>query len=239
MHRPPKDAFSYIRRHGRATKAQTSALLTLKQRYRVNLEAVLATETPIGIEIGFGMGQHLCVWAQARPDWCLIGIELYEPGIGSLLAELEREQIANVSYSDLPAQLFLADIPNERLHEVRIFFPDPWPKKRHHKRRLIQPEFIDSLARVLPTGAEVWLATDWAEYGDWIAECFHNNPHFDLVANQYRGPGDDPASNASDGIELQRERTKFEQRGERLGHAIRDLIFARSDLSHTPSSSHG
>ena len=169
-------AFNYIRRRGRFTKAQTNALDTLSGQYRWQPEDL--RYRPLGMEIGFGMGFELIAWAEQRPDWRLLGVELYQPGIGSMLSRLEKNELSNVRLVDQPAQLILDQIDNNALAEVRIFFPDPWPKKRHYKRRLIQPEFLHLLHQKLAPAGIVRLATDWAEYAQWMVDHFAANPGF-------------------------------------------------------------
>ena len=213
-------AFNYIRRRGRFTKAQAAALDALTEQYRWTPEDL--DQRPLGMEIGFGMGFELLAWAQQEPHWRLLGVELYQPGIGSMLARLQKLEIANVRLVDQPAQLLLQQVSDESLSEVRIFFPDPWPKKRHHKRRLIQPDFLEQLHQKVHTGGIVRLATDWAAYGEWMVEHFADHSGFELVQDEMR------AANAPSVVAPEvREVTKFEARGERLGHEIRDLQYRR------------
>lgn len=213
-------AFNYIRRRGRFTKAQAAALDALTEQYRWTPEDL--DQRPLGMEIGFGMGFELLAWAQQEPHWRLLGVELYQPGIGSMLSRLQKLEIANVRLVDQPAQLLLQQVSDESLSEVRIFFPDPWPKKRHHKRRLIQPDFLEQLHQKVHTGGIVLLATDWAAYGEWMVEHFADHSGFELVQDEMR------AANAPSVVAPEvREVTKFEARGERLGHEIRDLQYRR------------
>ena len=213
-------AFNYIRRRGRFTKAQAVALDALTEQYRWTPEDL--DQRPLGMEIGFGMGFELLAWAQQEPHWRLLGVELYQPGIGSMLSRLQKLEIANVRLVDQPAQLLLQQVSDESLSEVRIFFPDPWPKKRHHKRRLIQPDFLEQLHQKVHTGGIVRLATDWAAYGEWMVEHFADHSGFELVQDEMR------AANAPSVVAPEvREVTKFEARGERLGHEIRDLQYRR------------
>ena len=218
-------AFNYIRRRGRFTKAQTNALDTLSGQYRWQPDDL--RYRPLGMEIGFGMGFELIAWAEQRPEWRLLGVELYQPGIGSMLSRLKKKKLSNVRLVDQPAQLILEQIDNNALGEVRIFFPDPWPKKRHYKRRLIQPEFLHLLHQKLtPTGI-VRLATDWAEYAEWMVKHFAANPGFKLLRDDIRAATQTPPSSVADEI---RSVTKFEARGERMGHEIRDLQYQRIKL---------
>lgn len=220
----PQQAFSYIRRRGRFTQAQARAYENLVEQYRVTPEHLIAHSGPVGVEIGFGMGAELLAWAQQCPDWYVCGVELYQPGIGAMLTRLHSRQLANVGLIDQPAQQIFTALPCDSLSEVRIFFPDPWPKKRHFKRRLVQVPFLVELQRVLKPGSVVRLATDWAPYGEWMVEQFELVPGFQLVQDQIR-----KAYSVED--EAVRGTTKFEARGERLGHDIRDLVYVKTQLT--------
>jgi len=215
---------SYIRRRGRATQAQSRALAVYTARYAVEPEQIgaLAGTECLGIEIGFGMGHALLRWATDAPQWRLLGIELYQPGIGALSDGLYRQSLHNVWVLEYPAQVVFAALPDARVDEVRIFFPDPWPKKRHHKRRLIQPDFVQELARTLKSGAVVRLATDWTPYAEWIRECFASCAAFEAVLDAVRG-----ARTAATEASV-RDTTNFERRGERLGHDVTDLVYRRN-----------
>ena len=151
-------------------------------------------------------------------------MELYQPGIGAMLTRLHSRQLSNVGLIDQPAQQILTALPCDSLSEVRIFFPDPWPKKRHFKRRLVQVPFLVELQRVLKPGSVVRLATDWAPYGEWMVEQFGLVPGFQLLQDQIR-----KAHSVED--EAVRGTTKFEARGERLGHDIRDLVYVKTQLT--------
>ena len=186
----PDTAFNYIRRRGRFTKAQAAAFDALTEQYRWTSEDL--DQRPLGMEIGFGMGYELLAWAQQRPRWRLLGVELYQPGIGSMLSRLKTQGIANVRLVDQPAQLLLQQLTDESLSEVRIFFPDPWPKKRHHKRRLIQPDFLEQLHQKILTGGTVRLATDWAAYAEWMVEHFAKHPVLSWFRMKYGRPMNRP-----------------------------------------------
>ncbi|MDC0213302.1 tRNA (guanosine(46)-N7)-methyltransferase TrmB [Gammaproteobacteria bacterium] len=172
----------------------------------------------IGLEIGFGMGVEIVEWAELSPQTLIVGIELYKPGIGSLFSSLANKNIHNVLVFEGPAQLLVASIPDGSVQEVRIFFPDPWPKKKHAKRRLIQIPFIAQLARILVAGGELRIATDWEPYANWIEECVGQNQGFkpafegSLFRNQQRSVP-----------------TKFEKRGIDLAHEIFDFLYLRRD----------
>jgi tRNA (guanine-N7-)-methyltransferase len=224
--RPPRGPRTYVRRRGRMTRAQARALATLWSRYGVDVRpgdssqvpdwtALFGRAAPVGVEIGFGMGQGLVDWAIRRPDWNLIGIDVYLPGIGSTLLGLEQAAARHVRLVDGPAEwVFDAVLPPGSIDEVRVFFPDPWPKKRHHKRRLVQPEFIATVADRLKPGGLLWLATDVAEYAEWMIEVLGSQPA--LAA--------EPEVTVSG---APRTETRFEARGRALGHAVRDLRYRR------------
>ena len=216
---------TYIRRRGRMTKAQARAFDGLAGTFEVTPQNVVdvAGGAPLGIEIGFGMGHALLQWADAARDWQLFGIELYQPGIGALMDGLARAELTNVHVLEYPAQEVIAVLPDACIDEVRIFFPDPWPKKRHLKRRLIQPEFLQALARVVKPGAVVRLATDWAPYADWMRECFTGCEHFTTEHDETR------TADAPSNDDAVRDTTNFERRGERLGHDITDFVYRRTD----------
>lgn len=218
----PHPIHTYVRRRGRMTRAQARAFDELADGYRVAPKAIVADAgAPIGIEIGFGMGQAILDWAQAEPSWRLVGIELYQPGIGALCDRLAADEIDNVFVVEQPAQEVIAEIPDATIDEVRVLFPDPWPKKRHLKRRLVQPAFVAELARVLKVGGAARLATDWTPYAEWMRKCFTASPAFSGRLDRTRTADED--TDIED-----RSRTKFEARGERLGHEIHDLLYVRT-----------
>ena len=143
-----KGEFNYIRRNGRFTKAQKFAYENLYIKYRADLGRLSSLKRPFGLEIGFGMGDQFVEWACSVPDaWHLIGVELYKPGIGAMLSKADKLGLSNLSFIDQPIQIFLSDIVSEGVDEVRIFFPDPWPKKKHAKRRLINTEFVEEISK--------------------------------------------------------------------------------------------
>jgi tRNA (guanine-N7-)-methyltransferase len=211
------------------TRAQARALDTLWARYGIDVppaDAVAAPdwtaqfgrEAPLGVEIGFGMGQSLVDWAVQCPEWNLIGIDVYLPGIGSALLGLEQAGAEHVRLIDGPAErVFQQLLAPGSVDEVRIFFPDPWPKKRHHKRRLVQAAFVDLVAERLKPDGLLWLATDVAEYAECMIEVLATQP---ALVPEHPGIGD--ASTAS------RPETRFEARGRALGHAVRDLRYRRA-----------
>jgi len=214
---------SFVRRAGRLTDGQKRALDELWPRWGIetgdralDLARIFGNEHPVILEIGFGNGDAMWRVARAHPQQNFVGIEVHEPGIGRLLLALEREGLENVRVACADAVDWLREqaAPGS-LDGVRIFFPDPWPKKRHHKRRLIQPEFVELLASRMKVGAILHLATDWAPYAEHMLEvmraatCFEN---LSVAGDTCQRPA-------------WRPRTKYEQRGERLGHPVSDLLF--------------
>ncbi|HEX6997561.1 MAG TPA: tRNA (guanosine(46)-N7)-methyltransferase TrmB [Gammaproteobacteria bacterium] len=215
---------SFVRRPGRITAAQRRALDTLAPRYRLprggrlDLDAVFGRRAPRVLDVGFGDGEALVTAAVNFPHLDYLGIEVHEPGIGHLLLLLEQAGLANVRVIEGDA----ADVLPEMLADagiaaVNLFFPDPWPKKRHHKRRLVQPPFVAEVARVLEDGGLLHVASDWAGYVEHTrgvlaaSEQFVEETAPDLCHNPlaFRAP------------------TKFERRGRRLGHEIVDLYYRR------------
>ena len=200
------------------TQGQRRALEELAPRYLVDPEpnqwpAVFGRNAPLGVEIGFGMGQATLDWATSQPDLNIVGIEVYRPGMGALLAGIERLGLANLRLLEGDAALLLdSKFEAGSLDEARILFPDPWPKKRHHKRRLIQPGFARLLASRLRPGGRLLLATDWPEYAQWMREVLAAEPTLSVAAPT----GERPA-------------TRFEDRGRRLGHRIHDLAYQRKN----------
>jgi tRNA (guanine-N7-)-methyltransferase len=171
------------------------------------------------LEIGFGMGHSLVAMAAAAPDKNFIGIEVHGPGIGACLLEAESRGVDNLRLYQHDAVEVLRDsIAADSLATVQIFFPDPWHKKRHHKRRLIQPEFVELLRSRLQLGGILHLATDWQPYAEHILEVLSKASNWRNLAGE-KGYVPRP---------LERPLTKFEQRGERLGHGVWDLKFERT-----------
>ena len=200
------------------TQGQRRALEELSPRYLVDPEpnqwpAVFGRSAPLGVEIGFGMGQATLDWATSQPGLNIVGIEIYRPGMGALLAGIERLGLANLRLLEGDAALLLdSKFEAGSLDEARILFPDPWPKKRHHKRRLIQPGFVRLLASRLSPGGRLLLATDWPEYAEWMREVLAAEPTLAVAA---------PSG--------ERPTTRFEDRGRRLGHRIHDLAYQRKN----------
>lgn len=222
---PPRAVHSYAAR-GRLTKGQRRALQTLWPRYGIeagngplNLHGLFGRRAPRRMEIGYGMGDALIAMAAANPDRDYLGVEIYPPGIGSTLKKIDAAQLHNIRllWGDA-TQLLSSVIPAASLETVYIFFPDPWPKKRHHKRRLIQPPLAQALADRLAPGGHLHLATDWEDYALHMLEVLGATPGL-VNTDGAGGFAQRPA---------ERPLTKFERRGQRLGHGVWDLVFTRA-----------
>jgi tRNA (guanine-N7-)-methyltransferase len=217
---------SFVQRIGRMTDAQRAALDNFWDKYCLDHEqvcdfaVVFDRQAPVIVEIGFGNGESLAQTAANNPDKDYIGIEVHKPGVGNLLAQLERQGITNVRvfYHDA-IEVLEKCIPEHSLAGVHLFFPDPWHKRKHHKRRIVRPSFVKLIAQKLQAGAYFHAATDWQHYAVHMlkiltaAESFKNQS----VAEQN---GYCPRPDY-------RPLTKFEQRGLRLGHGVWDLLFTR------------
>lgn len=183
--RPPR---SFVRREGRLTRAQAGALQTLLPQYAIpraplvlDFKALYAREAPIWCEIGFGNGTQLLNIARQRPDVNLLGLEIHRPGVGCLLQGLAREGISSVRILVEDAfEVFSTRIPQASLTRVLVLFPDPWPKKRHHKRRLIGSQFVDYLARSLHPDGVLHLATDCSDYAATMQQVVHTSGAFEV-----------------------------------------------------------
>lgn len=215
---------SFVRRQGRITRAQQAALAGLMPRYgldpaqgRFDLAAIFGRNARRTLEIGFGNGGSLLALASEHPDEDFIGIEVHRPGVGRLLMDLESHKLANVRVVCGDAVEVLAHcLPDASLDAVLVYFPDPWPKKRHRKRRLVQPEFVAQIALKLKRGGGLQLATDWPDYAEHMLAVLSAHP--DLVNTHGTGY----AARAPE-----RPLTRFENRGLRLGHPVHDLVFVK------------
>ena len=209
---------SFVRRPGRLTPGQQRALEELLPRYGIgedcaDLRAAFECRAPLVVEVGFGNGQALAWMAANEPNKNFVGIEVHDPGVGRLLRSVEAEGLENVRVAMRDAVEVLRDqCPPASLDEVRIYFPDPWPKKRHHKRRLIQPAFLELLATRMVPGGCLHLATDWTPYAEWMIEALAEVPAFTLQGEPFV-----PRPQW-------RPQTHFEQRGQRKGHDIFDIV---------------
>ena len=215
---------SFVLRQGRMSGAQNRYLAEMMPRvgiaYRpepLDLAAAFGRAAPTIVEIGFGMGVATAAIAAARPGDNFIGIEVHAPGVGSLCKLIAEGGPANLRIVQHDAVEVLRDmVPDATLTGVHVYFPDPWPKKRHHKRRIIQPDFVALVAGKLAPGGYVHCATDWEDYAHWMLDVLKAEPR---LTNTAAGFAPRPAW---------RPLTKFEQRGLRLGHGVWDLVFRRA-----------
>lgn len=222
-----KPVRSYVRREGRLTPSQKRALEELWPTYGLDFaDRALDLDVVFGrerrgkrvLEIGFGNGELLAQLAQTRPLDDFLGIEVHRPGVGHLLQRLEKEALSNVRIISHDAvEVMQAQLLPESLDQVLLFFPDPWPKKRHHKRRIVKPDFVRLVATRLRPGGLFHLATDWQNYAEQMLEVIDSCGDFENTA----GAGaysERPAT---------RPETKFERRGLRLGHGVWDLLYRK------------
>lgn len=217
---------SFVRRQGRMTPAQKQGLDRYWSRFGLKISEepidfndIFGQKSEVVLEIGFGMGDSLLAMAKANPEKVYIGIEVHSPGVGALLSMMEKEEVSNVRiYQEDAVAVLNQSIKDGSLAEINIFFPDPWPKKRHHKRRLIQPPFVELLNRKLKTGGQLHFATDWEDYAH------------QMMAVMSAAKGFKNSAGEGEFVKNQNVRlpTKFEKRGERLGHGVWDLIFIKS-----------
>ena len=214
---------SFVLRQGRMTVAQNRALEELLPKYvlpegPLDLAALFGRDARRTLEIGFGNGAALAELAGRHPDEDFIGAEVHRPGVGHLLIALDAQQLGNVRVACEDAVVLLSErLPDASLDAVLIYFPDPWPKKRHHKRRLLQPEFTALLAQKLKPGGRLHFATDWEEYASHALAVLTASAEFE---NSLAEGGFVPRP-------PERPATRFEQRGLKLGHAVFDLVFQR------------
>ena len=210
---------SYVLRQGRTTSAQSRALQELFPRFglsfsheQLDRENIFGRKAPLVLEIGSGMGETTAAIAAAHPEADFLAVEVHGPGVGSLLNRLAAQELANVRVVRHDAVEVLRHmIPDAALAALHLFFPDPWPKKRHHKRRLVQPAFAALAASKLAPDGILHAATDWPDYADHMHEVLSKENLLESARTGF----------------VERSVTKFEARGRRLGHPIRDLYFRR------------
>ncbi|WP_323170207.1 tRNA (guanosine(46)-N7)-methyltransferase TrmB [Pantoea agglomerans] len=223
--RPLRRIRSFVRRQGRLTKGQQQALDTLwpvigveYQPEPVDLPALFGREAPVTLEIGFGMGASLVTMAQNTPHQNFLGIEVHAPGVGACLAAAKEADVQNLRVMCHDAVEVLEKmIPDNSLRMVQLFFPDPWHKARHNKRRIVQVPFAELVMRKLKLGGVFHMATDWEAYAEHMLEVMNS---IDGYRNQSEQQNYVPRPET-------RPLTKFEQRGQRLGHGVWDLMFER------------
>jgi tRNA (guanine-N7-)-methyltransferase len=203
---------SFVLRQGRITPAQKRALDELLPKYSIPFGQKLTATRPFVLEIGSGMGETTIAIAKAHPEADFVAVEVHGPGVGSLLNAVARERLTNVRVIRHDAVEVLEQmVADASLAAIHLFFPDPWPKKRHHKRRLVQPETAALMARKLAPGGILHAATDWPDYAEQMNQVFSKEELLEPAAAGF----------------AVRPPTKFESRGRRLGHPIRDLHFRR------------
>jgi len=216
---------SFVLRQGRVSNAQRRAYETLFSDYGIpftknllNFELIFGRDAPKYLEIGSGMGETTASIAKSHPQNDYLVIEVYTPGVGSLLKQIEEFKLTNIRIIQYDAvEVMNSMFPQEYLDGVHIFFPDPWPKLRHHKRRLIQPKFISLLCKHLKFDGYIHVATDWNNYADQILKVMSNESSLTNITRDF--------------VPRPRYRplTKFEQRGLRLGHKVWDLVFKKNN----------
>ena len=214
MNRPIR---SFVLRQGRTTPAQQRALDELLPKYGIALsDRPIASDKPLVLEIGSGMGETTAAIAAAHPEAQFVAVEVHGPGVGSLLNRIEKEKLGNVRVIRHDAvEVLQRMVADDSLAAIHLFFPDPWPKKRHHKRRLVQPGFASLAARKLRPGGVLHAATDWPDYAEQMESVFS---------------GEALLTRSDKGLFI-RPTTKFEARGRGLGHPIRELFFRRREGS--------
>ena len=223
-HTFPQRIRSFIRRQGRLTPGQQLALdshwgtYCLDPNAEYDFARVFGRDAPLFVEIGFGNGESLAGMAAANPDKDYIGIEVHTPGVGHLLMLLDQQGLTNVRiYCHDAIEIMEHKIADNRLAGVHLFFPDPWPKKKHHKRRIVRPGFVDLLVRKLSPGGYFHAATDWEHYAQAMLAVLSESS-----ALKNSSPTHDYCERPA-----YRPLTKFEHRGLRLGHGVWDLIFIK------------
>ena len=215
---------SFVKRTGRMTHGQRHALehhwaaygIDYDPAHRLDLKELFPGLGCFKLEIGFGNGDSLVQMAQADPGCGYLGIEVHEPGVGHCLNQIHEQQLTNLKLMSHDAiEVLQHMLPADCLDHVFLFFPDPWHKKRHHKRRIVNQQFRDLLVKVMQPGAVLHMATDWQHYAEHMADDLMSDARFENLGNG-RGYSEKPDY---------RPETKFERRGQRLGHGVWDLLF--------------
>ncbi|MEG3766794.1 tRNA (guanosine(46)-N7)-methyltransferase TrmB [Alteromonas sp. 14N.309.X.WAT.G.H12] len=218
---------SFVKREGRLTKGQAKALESYWptmgvefQDARLDMDALFGRKAPVVLEIGFGMGKSLVEMAENDPDTNFFGIEVHRPGVGACLSEAGERGLTNLRVMEYDAvEVFKKMLPDESLARVQLYFPDPWHKKRHHKRRIVQLPFAQMVREKLAIGGKFHMATDWEPYAEHMVQIMNAAPGFENTAPE----GDYVARPEYRPI------TKFEVRGQKLGHGVWDLIYQRTE----------
>lgn len=216
---------SFVLRQGRLSQAQQNAIDAMWPKYGLELKEELldfqqefGREAPTIVEIGFGMGASLAAMAEANPQNNYIGIEVHRPGVGALLKLVQEKGLTNIRvFNDDAVEVLRQRVPLNSLAGVFLFFPDPWHKTKHKKRRIVQPDFVATLAKHLTDDGHFHMATDWEDYAKHMMQVMSHAPDYQNTS------GEGEYTPRPD----YRPLTKFEQRGHRLGHGVWDLIFAK------------
>ena len=216
---------SFVKRSGRLSKGQSLGLNELWRDYGIDidkkmldLEGIFSNQNEITLEVGFGNGDSLLEMAIKQPDMNFLGIEVYEAGVGRLVNEASKKNVGNLRVIKEDAvEVIENNIPDKSISYCQLFFPDPWHKKRHHKRRIIQVGFLDLLSSKLKVNGIVHFATDWEDYAEHILETLESHKHFKNSSGAHRY-SERPKN---------RPLTKFENRGQKLGHGVWDIIFTK------------
>ena len=216
---------SFVKREGRMTNRQSTAIENLwptigidYQEQMLDFKALFGRDAPVVLEIGFGMGKSLVEMAKNAPEKNFLGIEVHTPGVGACLADAGEEGITNLRVINHDAvEVLEYMIPEQSLATFQLYFPDPWHKARHHKRRIVQPEFIENMRHKLAIGGVIHMATDWENYAEQMLEVLQGATNF-----KNRSETGDYAARPD-----WRPLTKFENRGNKLGHGVWDLLFER------------
>jgi tRNA (guanine-N7-)-methyltransferase len=221
---PIRKIRSFIRRQGRITQGQQFALEHFWDKYclaptqPLDVDQIFGRHAPLCVEIGFGNGECLAKLAAENSDKDYIGIEVHRPGVGHLIIQLEQQGLQNVRiYCHDAIEILTNNLADNSLSAVYLFFADPWPKKRHHKRRIVQTSFVDLLAKKLESGGYFHAATDWENYAEHMLAVLSVDERFSSTS----------PTNTYCERPTYRPLTKFEQRGLRLGHGVWDLIFIK------------
>ncbi|MEM9383955.1 MAG: tRNA (guanosine(46)-N7)-methyltransferase TrmB [Pseudomonadota bacterium] len=222
--RPRARVRSFVRRDGRLTRAQREALERLYPHLGIALDTTpidlgvaFGREAPCCIDIGFGNGASLLWHAERFPEQNFLGVEVYPPGVGRALNSIQAQRLTNVRIVQQDAvEVFEHRLAPGSIDRVMLLFPDPWPKKRHHKRRIVQPAFLDLVGRALRANGVLHMATDWAPYGEAMVEVADAHPALKRIV------AEDQLAAATT-----RPQTHFQRRGERLGHDVVDLAYRR------------
>ncbi|MEM8814702.1 MAG: tRNA (guanosine(46)-N7)-methyltransferase TrmB [Pseudomonadota bacterium] len=216
---------SFVKRTGRITRSQERALSELWPRYGIefsqrllDLDEIFGRSAPRVLEIGFGNGDSLVALAAGEPARDFVGVEVHEPGVGHCLIKIDETDIGNLRLISHDAlDVLKLQIADKSLQRINLYFPDPWPKKRHHKRRIVQPDFLELAASRLGDDGTLQIATDWANYAEHIDATLAASPWFELDERREHDGGDP----------LERPPTKFEARGLKLGHRIWDWRYRK------------